>query len=92
MTQVVSITKARNNLSELVNQVYYQGRQFLVKKMDKPMAVLIKIEDLKDLVEEAEMAREKRFKELFAIAEKNKDIPFSQVKKDVADAIKKVRG
>lgn len=91
MTQTISISKARNNFSELVNQVYYQGRQFLVKKMDRPMVVLIKVDELKELLKQADKAREKRFEQLFSIADKNQDVPFSQVKKDVDQAIKEIR-
>lgn len=87
MTQTISISQARNNFSEIINQVFYQGKQFLVKKMGRPMAVLIRVEDLLRLTEQAEKAREKRFKDLFLIAEKNKDIPFSQVKKDINEAL-----
>ena len=80
-----------NNFSELLNQVYYQGKQFLVKKMGRPMAVLIRLEDLLKLAEQAEKAREERFSALFAIAGRNKDISLSQVKKDVNKAVSKVR-
>ncbi len=92
MTRTISVSQARNNFSELLSQVYYQGQQFLLQKMGRPMAVLINLEDLLELSRQAERAREERFRELFAIAEENKNVPFSQVKNDVAEAVDKVRG
>lgn len=91
MAQTISVSRARNNFSELINQVYYQGRQFLVAKMGRPMAVLIKVEDLKDLAKKADENRSKRFKELFSIAKKNQDVSLTQVKGDVKQAIQEVR-
>lgn len=91
MTKTISVSQARSNFSELLSQVYYQGQQFLLQKMGRPMAVLIRLEDLLELSNQAERTREKRFRKLFAIAEKNKDIPFSQVKEDVEQAIAETR-
>lgn len=91
MPQVISVSQARNNFSELINQAYYQGRQFLVKKTGRPMAVLIRVDDLLDLTRQANQSRNKRFKDLLAIAKKNKKVPFSETKKDISEAIVEVR-
>ncbi|MBI2029267.1 type II toxin-antitoxin system Phd/YefM family antitoxin [Candidatus Gottesmanbacteria bacterium] len=41
----VSISDARNNLAELVNQVAYGNQQIIIKKMGKPLAILINTEE-----------------------------------------------
>lgn len=41
MTQVIGAYQARQNFGELLEMAYYQGKQFLVKRGNKPMAYLL---------------------------------------------------
>lgn len=87
MLQSISIVQARNNFSDLLGEVYYGGKQFLIEKMGKPFAILVNIEEYGKLEEQ----RESLFKELSANRAKNKNIPYRQVQKDVTEAIRAVR-
>ena len=44
--KTVSITHARNNFSELINQVNYGQDLILIEKMNKPVAALINIKEV----------------------------------------------
>lgn len=87
MLQPISIAQARNNFSDLLGEVYYGGRRFLIEKLGKPFAVLIGVEEYKRFEE----MREYFFRKIRAERAKNKSAPFTQVEKDVAEAIAAVR-
>jgi len=87
MLQSISIAQARNNFSDLLGEVYYGGKRFLIEKLGKPFAVLVSVEEYNKFEE----LRESLFKELLANRAKNKNISYRQTQKDVAEAIKAVR-
>lgn len=39
--KTISVTEARNNLAEILNQVAYKTQKFLIKRRGKPVAVLV---------------------------------------------------
>ena len=49
------LAEARKNLSELVNEAYYEGKFFGISKGKKPMGVLIGAKEWKEIVETLEM-------------------------------------
>ena len=51
----MQLSEARKNLSELVNQAYYQGKLFGISKGKKPMGVLIGAKEWKEIIETLEM-------------------------------------
>lgn len=59
----------------------------MIEKLGKPFAVLIGVEEYKRF----ERARDYFFEKIEKIRAENKDIPFVQVEKDVAEAIAAVR-
>lgn len=87
MLQSISIAQARNNFSDLLGEVYYGGKRFLIEKLGKPFAVLVGVEEYRRFEE----AREFFFQKIKAERAKNKNIPFAQVEKDVAEAITAIR-
>lgn len=87
MLQQIDAAKARNSFSDLLGQVYYGGKSFLIKKLGKPFAVLVSLEDYQRI----DKAREIFFETMDEISRRNKDIPYSQVKKDVEEAKTAVR-
>jgi hypothetical protein len=54
MGSILQLSEARKNLSELVNQAYYQGRLFGISKGKKPMGVFIGTKQWKDIIETLE--------------------------------------
>lgn len=55
MGSILQLSEARKNLSELVNQAYYQGRLFGISKGKKPMGIFIGAKEWKEIVETLEM-------------------------------------
>jgi len=83
----VSAMKARQNLGQLLEEVFYRGDRIIIKRAKKPMAVLIPIQDYTRL--------EERRKSLLAsyeeIWELNQNIPPSETDADIERAIREVR-
>jgi prevent-host-death family protein len=55
MAGILQLSEARKNLSELVNQAYYQGKLFGISKGKKPMGVFIGAKEWKEIIEALEM-------------------------------------
>ena len=55
MGRMFPLAEARKNLSELVNEAYYEGKLFGISKGKKPMGVLIGAKEWKEIVEIIEM-------------------------------------
>jgi prevent-host-death family protein len=55
MGRMFQLAEARKNLSELVNEAYYEGKLFGISKGKKPMGVLIGAKVWKDIIETIEM-------------------------------------
>ena len=87
MLQTITTAKARNNFADLLGEVYYGGKKYLIEKLGKPFAVLINVEEYKRMEE----LRESLFKELEENRTGNKNIPLKKVQIDVNEAIAAVR-
>jgi prevent-host-death family protein len=55
MGRTFQLAEARKNLSELVNQAYYEGKLFGISKGKKPMGVLIGAKEWKGIIEAVEI-------------------------------------
>ena len=55
MGRMFQLAEARKNLSELVNEAYYEGKLFGISKGKKPMGVLIGAKEWKEIIETIEM-------------------------------------
>lgn len=42
----ISVTQARNNLAEILNQVVYQAERFLIRRRGEPVAVLVSPDEI----------------------------------------------
>ncbi|MFN4213009.1 MAG: hypothetical protein ACK4FL_03570 [Microgenomates group bacterium] len=57
MKKIISAYEARTKLGEIMNLAYYQGVEFIVEKMGKPLVKIVKVEkeeekpDKKDFIE-----------------------------------------
>ena len=86
MFKTVNAIKARQNLGELLEEVFYKNDHFLITRKDKAMAVMISVEDYERFLKQ----REEDFSildELRAVTPKK----LQDVEQDVAAAIKRVR-
>lgn len=87
MNRTVSALKVRQNLGQLINEIYYRGDEFIIKRAGKPMAALVTIEDYEKLI----ALKKKYFKVFDRIQAKNIATSFDEVVKDVTEAIRRVR-
>jgi len=55
MGRIYPLSEARKNLSELVNEAYYEGKLFSISKGKKPMGVLIGAKEWKEIIDAIEM-------------------------------------
>ena len=60
------LSEARKNLSELVNEAYYEGKLFGISKGKKPMGVLIGAKEWKEIVPEMTVKANKKGAEIDA--------------------------
>ena len=87
MLKTINALKARRNLGQLLEEVFYKGDQFVIQRAGKAMAVVIS-------PEEYEAYRKQRLQDMRIFDEIRKksggDIP-EEVEKDVQEAVKAVR-
>ena len=87
MAKEVSALKIRGSLGELLEEVYYRGEEFIVKRGKKPMAVLIPVEEF----ESFKRQKEKDMEIFDMIRENAPDKTVAELETDVEEAIKAVR-
>jgi prevent-host-death family protein len=62
MVKKINALKARQNLGQLVEEVYYKGDQYIIERAGKPMAAVVPLWQLED--------RAKRREHIFGIVRK----------------------
>jgi len=87
LVKKISAIKARQNLGELLEEVYYKSDTFMITRRDKAMAVVIPIEEYERLLAQ----REEDFAILDEVRALHSEISPEDVDSDVADAIERVR-
>ena len=88
MKRRISAVEARKRLGEILESVYYRGDEVVIERAGKPMAVVIPAERY----EAMERSRERLFELIENNWERNKDVPFDEVEREVQEAIKEMRG
>ena len=89
-TQTIKATAARQQFSELVNQVFRRETRVLIKKSGIPVAALISADDLEKLVR-LEAERERDFAVLDEVGRAFEDASPEQLESEVRKAIASVR-
>ncbi len=56
MNQVVGMVEAKSKLAELVGQVKYGGKRYVLERRGRPMAMLINVEEYEQLQARADAA------------------------------------
>ena len=83
MQKTISALKARRNLGQILEAVYYRGDQYVIERAGKPMAVVVPIEQF-------EQWRKKR-REFFALIDKirkrNEGKAPAQIERDTAKSL-----
>jgi len=84
----ISAVEARKRLGEILESVYYRGDEVVIERAGKAMAVVIPAERY----EAMERSRERFFELIEKNWERNKDIPYEEIEREVQQAVEEVRG
>lgn len=87
MQKKITAIKARQNLGELLEEVYYKNNHFIITRRRKAIAAVIPVEEYQQLLRQ----REKDFAVLDEIWTANKGVSPKDAKRDIAAAICEVR-
>ena len=87
MEKKLSITKARQDFSSVVEEVQYQGQCFVISRHGKPVAAVVPLE----VYENWRQQRKRLFDTIRELQEANKEADPEQVMKDVLEAQQAIR-
>jgi prevent-host-death family protein len=87
MVKKINALKARKNLGQLLEEVYYRGDQYVIERAGRPMAAVVPIWQLEE--------HQKRQKKFFGLVEKtwerNKKAKPELIEREVEEAVRAVR-
>lgn len=87
MTKTVNALKARKNLGQLLEEVYYKGDQYVIERAGRPMAAVVPVWQL----EERQKRRERLFAMIEAAQKRNRGVKAEIIEREVQEAIRAVR-
>lgn len=87
MLKTVNAVKARQNLGQLMNEVYLKNDQYIIERDGKPMVALVPLKHLEGWLKQ----KERDFKVFEKIRKENKKVKLKEVEKDVNSAVKAIR-
>ena len=87
MRRSVSALKARGNLGQILEGVYYRGDEYIIERSGRPMAAVVPVEQY----EQWRREREEFFTLVDEVRERNRNIPAQEVARDVAAAVRAAR-
>jgi prevent-host-death family protein len=79
--------KARQQLGQLLEEVYYQGEQYIIERAGKPMAAVVPVW----FIEAWHKRREQFFAMVDDVHARNADVPPDMIERDVVEAVQQVR-
>jgi prevent-host-death family protein len=83
----VNALKARQNLGQLLEEVYYKGDQYIIERAGKPMAAVVPVWQL----EEWQKRRERFFSMVEETQAKNQEVQPEVIAQEVREAVQAVR-
>jgi prevent-host-death family protein len=83
----INALKVRQNLGQLLEEVYYKGDQYVIERAGRPMAAVVPVWQLKEWQER----RARFFGMVDDLRSKGKKMKPEVVEREVADAIRAVR-
>jgi prevent-host-death family protein len=87
VTKTVNALKARKNLGQLLEEVYYKGDQYVIERAGRPMAPVVPVWQL----EEWQKRRERFFGAVKKLWRKNKEVKSGVIEQEVEEAVRVVR-
>ena len=83
----VNALKARQQLGQLLEEVYYRGDHYIIERAGKPMAAVVPIWQF----EEWQQHREQFFAMIDAVHARNAEVPSEVLEHEIAEAVRAVR-
>jgi len=83
----VNALKARQNLGQLLEEVYYRGAKYIIERAGKPMAAVVPVW----FIDEWQKRRERLFAMIDDVHARNADVPPDVIEREVAEAVQHVR-
>ena len=87
MERMLGITKAREEFSQIVEQVQYRGDSYIISRHGKPAVAVVPLR----VYEDWKRQREQLFEAIRKIQEANQDAEPDQVMEDVLEAQQAIR-
>ena len=87
MVKKVNALKARQNLGQLLEEVYYKGDQYVIERAGKPMAAVVPLWQL----EEWQQRRAQFFAAVEDVQQHNHKVKPEVIEHEVREAIRAVR-
>jgi prevent-host-death family protein len=87
MVKKVNALKARQNLGQLLEEVYYKGDQYVIERAGKPMAAVVPLWQL----EAWQKRREQFFAAVEEVQQQNQKVKPEIIEQEVRKAIRAVR-
>jgi len=88
MTKTLTALKARQNLGEVLEEVYYKGDQYIIERAGKPMAAIVPLWQ----IQERSQLRARLFQKIQSVWDANRTVKPEIVEREVAEAVAAVRG
>jgi prevent-host-death family protein len=83
----VTALKARQQLGQLLEEVYYRGDHYIIERAGKPMAAVVPVWQF----EEWQQHREQFFAMIDAVHARNAEVPSEVIEQEIAEAVRAVR-
>jgi len=87
MAKQIGALDIRKSLGSILEEVYYKGEEFIIKRGRKPMAVLIPVAEFDNFKKQ----KRQDMQVFKTIRERARGIESKEIEKDVAEAVKAVR-
>jgi prevent-host-death family protein len=83
MVKKVTALKARKNLGQLLEEVYYRGNQYVIERAGKPMATIVPLWHLEEWLKR----RERFFGMVDEVRQRQQDTAPEAIEQDIQDVI-----
>jgi antitoxin (DNA-binding transcriptional repressor) of toxin-antitoxin stability system len=87
LVKKVAAMKVRDNLGQLLDEVYYRGDEVVIERAGKAMAILVPV----GRYEQYQRERQERFKILNQIRTKTKKVPAKRLDATIAEGVRASR-
>jgi len=86
--KTISALDARRKLGQLLEEVFYQGNQFIIERAGRPMAVVVPLSQYRRWQER----KERFFAMVEEVRERNRGTPPEVIEAEVEEAVRALRG